>query len=108
MNIEDVPMDSITLFPVGIIINELIANAFKYAFPAGFAGVIEISMIKTGNEFEIKFRDNGTGIPGPVISGELKGFGITLINILVQQLRGSMEIQQGNGTVYIIKFRNSF
>ncbi len=105
MDLEDLLIDSSTLFPVGIILNELMANAFKYAFPEGTDGMISISFLnKDDNDYEIIFKDNGRGIPDSVISGDSTGFGINLIKILVSQIKGRLDIHRDNGTEYIIKF----
>jgi PAS domain S-box-containing protein len=102
--IDDYKLDSNALVPMGIIINELLTNAYKYAFPAGRDGLIEISFLKTGDgEFELTFKDNGIGIPESILPGESSGFGLNLVHLLSQQMRGSAEIIRGNGTVFKIK-----
>lgn len=102
--INDYKLDSNALVPLGIIINELLTNAYKYAFPAGGDGIIEILFMKTGDsEFELIFRDNGIGIPESIVLGESSGFGLNLVYLLSQQMRGSVEIIRGNGSVFKIK-----
>jgi two-component sensor histidine kinase len=104
VDIDDILMDSLTLFPVGIIINELLANSFKYAFNNDEEGIISITMKNRDNNFTIVFKDNGVGIPQSIIEGKSSGFGINLVKILVQQLKGNMQIENNNGSCYIIGF----
>ena len=102
--IDDYILDSNTLVPIGIIINELLTNAYKYAFPDKRDGLIEISFRKIGDsEFEIIFKDNGIGVPGSIVLGESTGFGLNLVYLLVQQMRGAVEIIRGEGSVFKIK-----
>ncbi len=103
--IDDCVLDSNVLVPVGIVINELITNSFKYAFPGKRTGLIEIAFLKTGDKtFSIIFKDNGTGIPESIVLGESKGFGLNLVHLLTQQMQGRVEIIRGEGTTFKIMF----
>ncbi len=105
MEIEDYQLDSAVLFPVGIIINELMSNVYKYAFPGQREGIMQISFIKKSDKIiEIFFRDNGVGISDEVLSGKSAGFGMNLVKILVEQLSGNIQIAHENGTEYRISF----
>ncbi len=105
MNIEEYILDSEILFPVGIIINELISNVYKYAFPLKSKGVINISFTgKSDNLIEIIFKDNGVGIPAEALSGESSGFGMNLVKVLVEQISGELQLIHNNGTEYRISF----
>ena len=80
--------------PCGIIINELITNALKYAFPEGRKGVIEIAL-KSGpasNRFTLCVRDNGIGLPKEFDLERTKTMGISLVRDLARQLGGSLEV----------------
>jgi two-component sensor histidine kinase len=103
-SIEDCPINTALLFPVGIIINELLTNSFKYAFPENRKGRITVSLTKRDNIIAIKFADDGVGIPRSVIDLESKGFGINLVKILAEQLNGKLNISSKNGTEYSITF----
>jgi PAS domain S-box-containing protein len=102
--IENCPINTSLLFPVGIIINELLSNSFKYAFPDMRTGKIVISLINNNGIIEINFSDNGIGIPDEVINLDSKGFGINLVKILVEQINGNIEIKGENGAEYKISF----
>jgi len=103
-NIENCSIGTDLLFPVGIIINELLTNTYKYAFPDKRDGRVTISLKKNGSTIIINFNDNGIGIPESVISMESKGFGINLVKMLVEQLHGKLELNGSNGTGYTISF----
>ncbi len=103
--IEDCVMGTNTLVPVGIIINELITNAYKYAFKGIEQGLINISFLKRGdNLFEIIVKDNGKGLPDSIVVGESTGFGLNLVYLLTEQMHGKVEVVRGEGTEFRIKF----
>jgi len=95
-------MDSQVLFPIGIIINEIITNAFKHAFSGRSSGFIFISVQSHGNSLKLIIRDDGIGIPDSFNIKTTKGFGLSLVNILVGQMNGTLEIYRNNGTEYRI------
>lgn len=102
--IDDYVLDSNALVPIGIIINELLTNAYKYAFPSKREGVIRISFMNTGDgSYEIIFKDNGVGVPESVAPGESGGFGLNLVYLLSRQMKGSVEIIRDEGSVFRIK-----
>ncbi len=101
-DIGDFKMDSQMIFPIGILINEIITNAFKHAFPGNRSGVIFISIQSYGTAMKLLIRDDGVGIPDSFNIKTPEGFGLNLVNILVKQMKGSLEIINSNGTEYRI------
>ena len=89
---------------LGIIINELITNAMKYAFAGRSDGLITITATKKEKSVTIQFRDNGIGLPEGLSFDNPKGFGLQLVFMLTKQLKGSVTIERGNGTSLIIEF----
>lgn len=71
---------------IGLIVNELVTNAFKYAYPEGQAGTVEVDITRTGGQVTITVRDDGIGCPSEVKSG----LGTRLINLLTAQMNGRM------------------
>ena len=101
LDIEDIDLDVDTLVPLGLIINELITNCLKYAFPDERNGILEVQLAHVKNQLVLKVKDNGVGYNSDSISGS--SFGSTLITALTEQLEGELKIQSGEGTaVYII------
>jgi two-component sensor histidine kinase len=86
---------------IGLIINELVTNAYKYAFDNN-KGTISISLQEHGNDFVLTIQDNGKGF---VIEENTQSLGLKLIHTLIyDQLGGSMEISTNDHTKYTIRF----
>jgi PAS domain S-box-containing protein len=104
--IDDFVLDSKVLFPVGIIINELVTNAYKYAFPEGGTGTITVSVsrLPERNCVEMTVSDDGAGIPENVDINAQSGFGMKLVTMLVHQIEGTFECVRGGGTLFRIIF----
>ncbi len=91
--------------PCGLIINELLTNAFKYAFPNNRRGEIRIRMqLKANKSYELTVGDNGVGLPGHIDVQNTSSFGLNLVCLLTQQLEGKVEVQREKGTRFIITF----
>lgn len=104
-DIEDLKMGIDTAIPLGLIINELIINILKHAFPNNQRGNILISLKTIDDKFILKICDNGVGLPEKIISDYSENLGLQLVNSLVEQIEGSMEISTMNGTEFKIKFK---
>jgi PAS domain S-box-containing protein len=102
----DVYVDINKAIPCGLILNELISNALKHAFPGDRHGELRIIIHETENtEIEIVVRDNGLSLPDDVDIHQPRTVGLYLVNGLVKnQLDGQMEIRRDNGTEFRIKF----
>jgi two-component sensor histidine kinase len=96
--------------PVGLIINEIITNSLKYAFPEGQDGMIGISLAALKNdEYELLIFDNGIGLPQEIVPDTTNTFGLYLVKMLVEaQLQGSLEIDRTTGTRFIIRFKTAY
>jgi two-component sensor histidine kinase len=107
-NMQPIELDVDTAVPIGLIANELLTNALKYAFVNEVTGEIQISLTVTGvtNELLFQVRDNGVGKPS---NGKAKGtgFGTELVNLLVKQLNGRLNIESQQGTTVNIYFNYS-
>ncbi|MDQ1286055.1 MAG: hypothetical protein QG663_1481, partial [Thermodesulfobacteriota bacterium] len=103
---RDVYVDINKAIPCGLILNELISNALKHAFPGDRQGELQImidDMKNTG--IEIVVRDNGMGLPNDVDIHQPRSMGLYVVNGLVKkQLEGQIEVRRGNGTEFQIKF----
>ncbi len=102
---DDLNLDVDTAVPIGLIVNELLTNALKYAFPQGTKGQINISLIKEDDDLLLKVTDNGIGkTEGSIPKGT--GFGTQLIQLLTQQLNGTVSEDYNNGTAVFFNFKN--
>jgi len=103
---DGVYVDINKAIPCGLILNELISNALKHAFPGDRRGELQIIIRETKNtEIEIVVRDNGLSLPDDVDLHQPRTVGLHLVNGLVKnQLDGQMEVRRDNGTEFRIKF----
>ncbi|MCX5815901.1 MAG: PAS domain S-box protein [Proteobacteria bacterium] len=103
---SDVYVDINKAIPCGLVLNELISNALKHAFPGDKPGKLEIIIRETKNtEIEIVVRDNGLGVPDDVDIHQPPSVGLHLVNgLVINQLDGQIEVIRGAGTEFRIKF----
>jgi hypothetical protein len=105
LNIDEVSLNIDTAIPCGLIINELVSNALKYAFPEQNSGIISISIHSDEDEcFTLTVKDNGVGLPGNWDVKSAKSLGIELVKILTKQLKGTIELDKHIGSKFIIRF----
>uniref|UniRef100_UPI004047F0B7 histidine kinase dimerization/phosphoacceptor domain -containing protein n=1 Tax=Mariniflexile sp. TaxID=1979402 RepID=UPI004047F0B7 len=98
-------LDVDTAVPIGLIVNELLTNALKYAFPENASGNILISLSKSNPEtLTLKVVDNGIGKTAG-LAPKGTGFGSQLIKLLTQQLNGEMTEENQNGTSVLFHFK---
>lgn len=102
-NIEQLHLDVDTVIPLGLIVNELISNALKYAFVESEAGEIKIELQSVGNELLLQVSDNGIGID-PEIFTSSKSFGNRMIRAFAAKLEGKLAVFNRNGTVVEMRF----
>jgi len=103
-NIEDFTISSKKVILLGIIINELLTNAFKYAFEGKDKGEIFVEVMKTENHVTLAVKDNGFGISERVDANESSGFGIELVKMIAKQLEGTFTMENDHGTKSVLKF----
>jgi PAS domain S-box-containing protein len=102
----DVQLDISRAIPCGLIINELITNALKYAFPEGREGEIFVRMRPSdGDGYELAVKDNGVGMPEGFDPGGKGTLGFQIVSDLVKQIDGSIEIKSDAGTEIIIRWQ---
>jgi two-component sensor histidine kinase len=93
--------------PCGLLINELLSNAFKYAFDGKKKGTIHIDfkILKKGqHKFQLSVKDNGVGLPSKVNMDSPETLGLQLVQTLVEQLEGKLSVNHKNGTEFAIQF----
>ncbi len=105
LHIEGTILNVDTAIPCGLIINELVSNSLKYAFPNGKQGQIYVSVRReSDNKFSIIIGDTGIGLPKDLDFRDSPSLGLKLVNILVEQLGGSIELDREGGTEFRIGF----
>ncbi|MBL1176982.1 PAS domain S-box protein [Pantanalinema sp. GBBB05] len=94
--------------PCGLIINELVSNALKYAFPESQLGDIWIELQSNQDQtWTLRVRDNGVGVPPGFDINNTRSLGMTLVQGLVEQLEGSLSIESTQGSDFSIVFPGS-
>ena len=97
---EEITVPAKQAFPIGIIVNELIANAYKYAFSGVEQGHICTKLYQRDDGYlEIRVEDNGVGFPAEVTRDGHYGFGLTLVEAFSQQYGGNFRIEQNETNV---------
>ena len=116
INVVDGLLGIDTAIPCGLIINELVSNSLRYAFPEGREGKICIDLrsdlpaapsdtaAQRGNKFTLIVSDNGVGLPKDLDFRNTKSLGLELVNTLADQLRGTIELDRSGGTAFKIRF----
>ncbi|MDO8873927.1 MAG: PAS domain S-box protein [Methanoregula sp.] len=100
--IQDINVDINTAIPVGLIINELISNSLKHAFPDGKKGEISLTIQRENTILTILFADTGVGIPADLDWCNAESMGLRLVIMLVEQLDGTIELDRSSGTMFTI------
>jgi len=105
VNCSDVYLSIEKAVPCGLIINELISNALKHAFPEESEGEITVDFHPDGdNRVVLVIRDNGLGFPEDIDIDDSRTLGLHLVRALVTQLKGTIEIERDGGTAFKITF----
>jgi len=100
LEIHDVNVDIDVAIPLGLILNELISNSLKHAFPEGRKGEIAISVKKENHTLTVLYRDTGIGIPAEMDWRNTRSLGLRLVNTLVDQMNGTVELDRSSGTQF--------
>ncbi|GAB2617484.1 hypothetical protein GCM10026987_13680 [Belliella aquatica] len=106
INMNEIDLDVDTAIPLGLIVNELLTNSLKYAFPSGEKGNIELSLVKLDEDnFQLKIKDDGIGKPSDA-KAKGTGFGTQLVDLLTRQIDGKLTQDVSSGTMIMISFKN--
>ena len=102
---DKIKLDINRAIPIGLIVNELVTNAMKHAFPDGRAGAIFIRLLRSEEDhFELTVKDDGVGLPETVRRDGGDTFGLEIVRELAHQIDGGQEIRNDGGTEVVIRF----
>jgi len=104
MDVEDIMLDINTAIPLGLIVNELVSNCMKHAFPGGRSGEIGVDFHREDGEFALIVSDNGMGFPEDLDFQNTDTLGLQLVNSLTSQIDGTINLDKTAGTTFKIKF----
>ena len=103
LEVEDVYLKLDMAIPCGLIVNELLTNVLKYAFPDGRTGTVSITGQRQQDTYVLTIRDDGVGLPEDFDSNELTTLGMRLVTLLAQII-GKVNIDRSQGTAFSIEF----
>lgn len=108
LDLEAITLDVDKAIPLGLIINEVVSNSFKYAYHSVSDPELLIRLKQIGSrEISLFIKDNGPGLPTEVnLETKEEGFGMKLVKILSKQLKGELEQLSEKGLSYHLSFRN--
>jgi PAS domain S-box-containing protein len=103
---EDIYLGIDQAIPCGLILNELLTNSLKYAFPeSGSDNIINITMHASGaGDIILAISDNGIGLPENIDIGKISSLGLQLVSVLIKQIHGNYQIDRRNGTSWVVTF----
>ena len=108
LSVADIALDISQSVPLGLILNEAITNAIKYAYPKGEHGAVRISLqSRDGNRIELRISDDGKGLPPDFDWRNSPSLGLQLINLLAEQLKGELFIVNKGGLEILLIFKRS-
>ncbi|MBD2461224.1 PAS domain S-box protein [Oscillatoria sp. FACHB-1407] len=109
VNVESVVLSLDQAIPCGLIINELVSNALKHAFPKDYSGEINIKLCQVGECLSLTVQDNGVGLPEPINWRETQSLGLSLVHALAtEQLDGELVVDHNGGMTFTVQFPNLY
>jgi PAS domain S-box-containing protein len=105
IDVPDLGVDVNTMIPCGLILNELVSNACKYAFPDDREGELGIMLDKRDDEYSLTVMDNGIGLPEGLDIYSTESLGMQIVTSLVKQINGKLDVDKEGGTKFRILFR---
>jgi two-component system, sensor histidine kinase PdtaS len=108
--IENLNLHTDTAIPLGMILNELISNALKYAFKGRESGAVWVTMKKNDNELLLQVKDNGVGLQKDFNPHHTSSFGYEIIKAFLQKMKARMNVDGSHGTdvqIIISKFKTT-
>ena len=104
IKVDDAKLNIKTAAPCGLIINEILSNCLKHAFPRGRKGEIYISLKANNGVFKLTISDSGIGFPENLDFRNTESLGLKLVNSLTHQIDGDIELDRSQGTKFKITF----
>ncbi|WP_247887213.1 AAA family ATPase [Azospirillum sp. SYSU D00513] len=103
-DLDDLQLDLDRAVPCGLIVNELVSNALKHAFPVGREGVLRVALAAEEGSCRLSVQDDGVGLPGGYDPDTVDSVGLQLVADLTSQLHGTLQHSTDNGTRFVVTF----
>ena len=105
IQVDPIVLDMDQAIPCGLILNELLSNAFKYAFPQNRTGEVYVELqADTAQQAALVVRDNGIGFPDEIDFRHTESLGLQLVAMLTEQLQGTIALERADGTIFTLTF----
>jgi two-component sensor histidine kinase len=106
LDVAPVELDVSQAVPCGLLVNELVSNCLKHAFPDKRAGEVrvEVQAVDGGPALRLRVADNGVGLPADFDLRQLRSLGLQIVSDLVGQIQGRLEVGRGPGAVFEVVF----
>src|SRR6476469_6000291 len=101
---KDIPLGVDAAISCGLIVNELVSNSLKHAFPGRRQGQVEVILRSDGSDVVLEVADNGVGIPASLDVHGASTLGLTLVAIFTEQVGGAMDLTREEGTRFSLRF----
>ena len=105
IDVDDIILDINTSIPLGLIVNELVTNSLKHAFPHGESGEINIKFHSQNDKYILEVKDDGIGFPKDINYKKTDSLGLRLVTSLTEQIEGEIEFNKTSGTSFKIIFK---
>ncbi len=102
-DLDEMTMGIDKVVPYGLLINEMVTNAYKYAFNEDRKGILTVMFKQTGPEVILRIADNGPGLPEGSLQPKDGSLGLILIHTFVNELEGTLEVNAENGTSFTVR-----
>ncbi len=108
VDIQDIQLSIDFAVPIGLMINELATNSYKYAFKKTDNNLLKVALIKSGNEdYELTLADTGPGLPEGIVIEKSQSLGLRMVVLLTRQIKGSFSYTFDQGAVFKIRFNTN-
>lgn len=104
-NVEDIKVDLNMVVPLGLIVNELVTNSIKHAFPGDKHGTITLELYRKDKDIVLKVSDDGVGLPEDLDYRNADSLGLKLVTTLIRQINGELTVDKSQGTAFTLNFQ---
>lgn len=106
LDIDEVTLNVEISIPLALILNELLTNSLKHAFPDGRGGEIKVELKRYDESFKLSVSDNGITFPEDIDYRNTDTLGMLIVNSLTDQINGELNLEKSNGTKFTVTFKD--
>lgn len=104
LNVNCIDLKADTALVLGLILNEFVSNSLKHAFSGDSHGIIKVDFEEVDDKYILKYSDDGKSVPKNFDLENVESFGLTIVNLLINQLDGQISVERDKGTCFTISF----